>query len=478
MSLTPLCRALALAACLLLALSTLLSFSAWGATEDVTAELAAESAEALSPSSAPELPGLAAARALIDQGRFEDALAILNLLAQEHLDHPRRIDILFLSGLAATQAALKPDLAGDRRELLLNLGIASFRLILFDRPELVRVRLELARAFFLKGEDSLSQQHFERVLAGNPPEPVIMNVRAFLNQIRARRRWSFSLGAAIAPDTNIGGTSDERTIQIFGLPFERDIEELTTSGIGLSVWGGAEYQYPLNERTRLRSGASLSRREHEASRFDEAFVSVHVGPRILLDESTEASLLATASQRWTGTVKDQHALGGRIEVGHRVNRAMTVNGRVAWEDRHYRTRTSLDGPALDVSLTGAYVITPTVRADVSLGYGRQEPERMRERHERYRVGAGVSVILPFGFTVGGGGEYRWTDFEAGWFPHVPDGGPRKDRTWSARASVYNRGITLYGFSPELVVVHEVRKTNAQLFDYERTRGELRFVRQF
>ena len=130
------------------------------------------------------------------------------------------------------------------------------------------------------------------------------------------------------------------------------------------------------------------------------------------------------------------------------------------------------------SLGGAYVITPTVRADVSLGYGREKPERMRERHERYRVGAGVSVILPLGFTVSGGGDYRWTDFEAGWFPHVPDGGARADRTWSVRGSVYNRGLTFMGFSPEVGVVHEVRKTNAQLFDYERTRGELRFVRQF
>ena len=471
---TPLCRALAISACLLLALPAFVAVPAWSATE----EPASEPADALSPSSAPDLPGLAAARALIDAGRFEDALAILNPLAQEHLDHPRRTDILFLSGLAATQASQGLDVSEERRELLLNLGIASFRFILFDRPELVRVRLELARAFFLKGEDSLSQRHFEWVLAGEPPEPVVANIRAFLNQIRARRRWSFSLGAAIAPDTNIGGTSDERTIYIFGLPFQRDLEELTTSGVGLSVWGGAEYQYPLSERMRLRSGASLSRREHEGSRFDEAFVSVHLGPRILLDESTEASLLATASQRWAGTVKDQHALGGRLEVGHRVNRALTVNGRMSWEDRHYRTRTSLDGPALDVSLGGSYVIAPTVRADVSAGYGRERPERMRERHERYRVGAGVSVILPFGFTVGGGGDYRWTDFEAGWFPHVADGGPRQDRTWSARASVYNRGITLYGFSPEVSVVHEVRKTNAQLFDYERTRGELRFVRQF
>ena len=464
MTLAPLCRALAFAACLLLALP------AWGATEQAAGEFSAQSA--------PALPGLASAQALVDEGRLGEALTILNALAQDYPDHPRRTDVLFLLGLAATQASLNPDLPEERRELLLSLAIASFHVILINRPALVRVRLELARAFFLKGEDSLSQRHFERVLAGDPPEAVVANVRHFLNRIRARRRWSFSLGAAIAPDTNIGGSSEERTIYIFGLPFERDIEELTTSGIGLSVWGGAEYQYPLSERVRLRSGANLSRREHEGSRFDEVFASVHLGPRLLLGERTEASVLATASQRWAGTVKDRHALGGRVEVGHRVNRAVTVNGRVAWEDRHHRTGTSRDGPALDVSLGGAWVIAPTVRADVSAGYGRERPEVMRDRHERYRVGAGVSVLLPLGFTVSGGGDYRWTDFEAGWHPYVPDNGAREDRTWSARASVYNRGITLYGFSPAVGVVHEVRKTNAQLYDYERTRGELRFVRQF
>ena len=466
-----LCHTLAITACLLFALPPL---PAWGATEEAAGDTPPPAAD----DSTPALSPVQAAQALVNAGRYEEALAILHPLAQAHPDHPRRTDILFLLGIAATQASQRADLAEEGREVLLTLAIASFRNILIDRPELVRVRLELARAFFLQGEDNLSRYHFERVLAGNPPAPVAANVRNFLNLIRARRRWSLGLGAAIAPDTNIGGTSGERTIYIFGLPFERDIEELTTSGIGLSVWGGAEYQYPLSDRTRLRAGANLSRREHEGSRFDEAFVGTHLGPRVFLDRRTEASLLATASQRWKETAKEFHTLGGRLEVGHRVNRAVTVNGRVSWEERHYRTGTILDGPVLDVSLGGAYVISPTVRADVSLGYGREKPERMRERHERYRVGAGVSVILPLGFTVSGGGDYRWTDFEAGWFPHVPDGGARADRTWSVRGSVYNRGLTFMGFSPEVGVVHEVRKTNAQLFDYERTRGELRFVRQF
>ena len=402
-------------------------------------------------------------------------------LAATHDQDPDQLEALFRQGMAAVEAsATAPD--EDRRDALLDEAIATFRQMLVADPGLLRVRLELAHAFFLKEEDSLARQQFEAVLAGGVPPEVAANVRSFLIAIRARKRWSYSGGFAIAPDTNIGAGSEERTIfiPVFGqpLPFERDEEELTTSGVGLVLWGGAEYQYPMGDRTRLRSGANLRRREHSGSAFDEASLSLHAGPRFLIDADTEASVLATTRQHWLGTVKDHHALGGRIEAGHRLTQRATIFGRVSLEDRHYRTRTSLDGTAGDISLGGAWVIAPTVRLELSAGYGRDRPERERDRHERYRVGAGVSVALPDGFTVSGGGDYRWTNFEPGWFPHVEDGGARKDETWSARASVYNRGFTLMGFSPELGVVHEVRETNAQLYDYERTSGELRFVRQF
>ena len=45
-------------------------------------------------------------------------------------------------------------------------------------------------------------------------------------------------------------------------------------------------------------------------------------------------------------------------------------------------------------------------------------------------------------------------------------------------NAFNRGFTIGGFSPQVSLVHETRTSNAQLHDYERTFGELRFVRLF
>ena len=418
---------------------------------------------------------IAEARALVEAGRFVEALDLLRPLVQgPEVD----ADIVFLIGIAATALSQVPGIPESGREALLEEAIAAFRFMLFSRPELVRVRLELARAFFLKGEYDLSRAQFERVLAGNPPPQVVANVRNFLAQIQARRRWTMRGGFSFAPDTNIGATSEERIIYIAGLPFERDAQELSTSGIGLSAWLSGEYQYPLGERRRLRAGADISRRDYAGSRFDQTFVSVHGGPRWLVGANAEASMLASVQRRWMGGGQLYDALGARLEGARRVSRRVTTNARASYHDRRYRTQTFFDGPVADVMLGGIWIASSTVRADAALGWGQERPDLERWRHKRKWLRLGLSVALPRGFTVGGSAEMRWTDYEGDWFPHTTGGESREDRTRSLRLSVFNRAFAWKGFSPRLSVVHEVRDTNAQLYDYRRTGGELSFVRVF
>ena len=173
----PFCYALAVAACLLFAVP------AWGAEEEPA------------PSSTPAA-GQADARALVDAGRFAEALALLRPRLDSDVIEGND---LFLYGMAATGASQRPDVADDVREALLDEAIGAFHVMLVDDPGLVRVRLELARAFYLKGEDDLARRHFEAVLAGNVPEAVAANVRDFLNQIRARKRGASPSAPRLRP---------------------------------------------------------------------------------------------------------------------------------------------------------------------------------------------------------------------------------------------------------------------------------------
>ena len=414
--------------------------------------------------------------------QYLKALTVLQPLARQRPIEP---SVLFLIGLAAIEASQQPGVSGKARDALLDAAIAALRRMLVREPGLIRVRLELARAFFLKEEDRLATRHFEQVLAGKPPAAVALNVNRFLNIMRARKRWSLRVGVALAPDSNIGAGSDERIIYIpIGgqpLPFRRNQEELTTSGIGISAWVGGEYQYPLSQTWRLRAGGDLSRKEYKTSEFDQMTVSGHVGPRWLIGRASEASLLLTGLHHWTGSGLEDpshHDISLRVEGRHRLNRRTTVNARVSRHERRYDKQDFRDGPTTDVSLGVGWVASPTVRIDAGLGWGRVRPEMERERLTRRWVQLGATAALPWGFTVGGSGSLRWADYDEEWFPHTAPGQKRSDLTRSLRLFAHNRALTLEGFSPQVSVTREDRTTNAQLYDYQRTFGELRFVRLF
>ena len=424
-------------------------------------------------------PDVQAARGLLKQRRYTEALKLLRPIVKESEGRADRTDVLFLTGLSAIEASRRlPPAKTNEITALLDEAIAALRAILITQPGLVRVRLELARAFFYKQEDNLSRQHFDRVLAGKPPKAMVSNINRFLRIIRARRRWNAYFGFSIAPDTNIGAVSDSEVIYIFDLPFRRNNFEGESSGLGFVFWGGFEYQHPLDKRLRLRVGTDISRREYEGSRFDQMTVSLHTGPRWWMNPKTEMSLLASARQRRSGGFVHSHEFGVRYELEHRLTRRIRLSGRASWHERFYERDDHFDGPLLDLALVGSWVLTPTLQVRGGIGYAADDPELLRSRNRSRWGRLGASIALPFGFTVGANAELRTTKYKGPWPPFTADDVRREDEVRIYSASVFNRGFTAFGFSPQLIVANEERESNAQLHDYKRTRAELRFVRQF
>ena len=129
----------AIAACLVL------SAPAWGETDEPVA------------SSTPEVSGIAESHSLIQEGKYDEALAILRPLVRG-----REVDgsVLFQIGLAATGASQQPDLADGQRKALLDEAIGAFRTMLIDRPGLVRVRLECAFRLIATTDSDSSRPRF------------------------------------------------------------------------------------------------------------------------------------------------------------------------------------------------------------------------------------------------------------------------------------------------------------------------------
>jgi len=423
------------------------------------------------------------ARTLTEGGNFTEALSILRPLAPDHPDSPEQVDVLFLVGLAALGAAQLPETPESERKDYLDEAVGAFHRILVAQPELVRVRLELARAFYLKRSDGLSRKEFERVLAENPPPPVAAKIRRFLAAMRQRRRWSGSFGMTLAPDTNINAATDAEVIYptygpLEGLPFELSDDARPQSGLGVVLWGGGDYEYPLSRDVRLRVGGGVSRTEYEERHFDGTSLHAYAGPVWLPGNRTEISLRGSARRSWSGGEPESHDLGARFDVSHLLSRRVLLRTQVSYHQYNYDEDLHLDGPRSNFSLTALWKATPIMSLEATVGLNREQTEP-RWRNSSQSVGLGTSVDLPHGFTVGLDGEYRWTNYEGqgNWGLFTPPGELRNDRTRMLNLSVFNRAFTLQGFSPKLVLTHETRESNTrQLRNYERTRAELQFVR--
>ena len=115
-------------------------------------------------------------------------------------------EAVFLDGMAALEN-------GRPRQ-----AIALFRGILARDPGLVRVRLELARAYFMAEEFDLAREEFLAVLSGDIPTEVRATVAQFIREIDARRGfdWSLEVSTGLAPESMRRGHSDQIDLVFLG----------------------------------------------------------------------------------------------------------------------------------------------------------------------------------------------------------------------------------------------------------------------
>ena len=135
---------------------------------------------------------------LIQAGRYEEAY----VLAQSGLfDYEGETNFDFAYGLAALESG-RPDEA-----------VFAFERVAFNNPNQQRVKLELARAYFLSENYAASATLFNEVLASNPTPNVRNNVEAFLiliEQAQSANRsvLTFDVGYNTGYDTNINSATE------------------------------------------------------------------------------------------------------------------------------------------------------------------------------------------------------------------------------------------------------------------------------
>lgn len=429
----------------------------------ISGEAAAQPDEAAAPSTASSVQPSVAIDRLVDQllrqGKSEEAS---RLLAELRKQQPENVQLRFLAGVVAMAQS-------DYRA-----AIGIFRAILIDHPEAVRVRLELARAFFLDKDYANADRQFRFARAGKLPRDVLANIDAYLFAIRQSKEWSYSISLSIAPDTNINAGSSAREVTLYGLPFELDEDARHRSGIGLAVEAGVEWAPRTGRNTRLRLGLNGQRREYSGTQFDDMALAAYAGPRFV-SRKWDVSVLGTGFQRWYGDDAYSRSAGARIDATHYPTPKLAVFGSLAAQWLDHQRIPEMSGPIYSASLGAYRPLNSSSALTFKIGLNRQD-----SRVDAYSNWSGYAAVgyyrdLPAGFSI-----YLEPSVA---FARYDDRLPaldmrRSDKSVSGLVTLLNRHIVLSRFTPRIAYTFTRQDSNIPLYRFTRNRIEVGLTTNF
>ncbi len=236
---------------------------------------------------------------------------------------PATIDARFKSGLAATSR-------GDY-----NTAIAIYLSILAEDPNLTRVRLELALAYFLSEQWNRSRSEFFKVLSGDIPEPVRKKVLAFIAEIDARRGFELDFEFGLK---RLGSTRNYDTDQIeldfFGMPVPATLDRpnKTTYGIGYSVsalWRKGLDSLTIKDRRVIGFAEVFSFGDlSDEKTFRDITLGARGGARLVFPRTTVV-VSPVLSTRFIADEHFEDRLGLETAFEYRNSQAVSVFGSIS-----------------------------------------------------------------------------------------------------------------------------------------------------
>lgn len=354
----------------------------------------------------------------------------------------------------------------DRQQRYADAAI-EFRKILDERPKAGRVRLELARMHAMLGNPGAAARELRAAEAGGLPPEVQRAVRFYANAFEASKPFGYSIGIALAPDTNINRATRSDTLGTIIGDFTLDDDAQAKSGIGLALRGQAYFRAPISARSRLLVQVSGQGDLYRQSDFNDLIVGLQAGPEVQLGKN-RVYLGGSATWRWYGGKPYSQTLGFSASLRRPVSARgqLQVEAGLARDDNRFNDLQDATVYTLSVGYDRAFSATSGGGINFSAN-------RNAARDPGYALtggGAGGYLFKEFGpvtavFNLG----YNHVEADQRIFLY-----PRRriDNRYSAGLGVTLRNLRFGSFAPLARVRFERNVSTVEIYDYRRFSGEI------
>ena len=407
--------------------------------------------------------GLALGARLVDAGRLAEAKVLYATLAQS--------TVLKIQLEAVFQLAQVLTLEKNFTE-----AIKLLLSILNQHPSLPRVRLELARAYFMDKNYSDAEFHFTMVRGGKdiPPE-VTEKIDMFLSAIRKQKNWSISVGFNLIPDSNMNqasGGTQECISTPYGLLCRKLDEE--KRGMGVSFDATAEYYLRLTRELGVRNTIGIHLTDYGGSKYDDNTFYAATGPRYTFD-SGEASIQPTFSKRWVSGKDYSESYGVRLDAQKHFGRLIIAGGG-SWTQTNYNDsyiQSMLQGDAYSFYIAPRYILSSQSYIQPSISYQRNNARNDALGYDSWRYGLGWYYFFKYGFSLKLDYALAREKYHGDQFyitkSHAIDSTRRRDTVHTFGANISTNIFEDLGLRPSIQYTYIRRGSNIWTNSYDRHR---------
>jgi len=349
-----------------------------------------------------------------------------------------------------------------------------YRQMLSADPNLHRVRLELARSLFERGNFQAAEYHFRLVLAADIPDSTKQAIQWHLAQMRRDKWWTGTFQFAITPDSNINTGPSSRDVTILGLPFQLSREATETSAVGVEAILDGDVRPRIAENTRFAVGGRVAVLEYLGEGYDDYTGTLRAGP-IFSHERGEAAVQALAGYRWFDGDPYSVSFGATAFGDYDLTDRWNAAGGVTFLDIDVDEDDRLDGQYYGLNGRVAYTFDDRSIGQVFGQVSRDDRSDPSEAYNLFRLGVGYSRELPFGLIgyVAPEIRYRVHDDEAPLF-----GKTREDMFYRAEGRLIFSRLVFEDFAPFISIAYERNVSNIDLNDYSRWQSAFGVTRRF
>ena len=396
-------------------------------------------------------------KAMLEQGKAKEAYE----LGKQHPELLGDPVFDFYYGVAAIDA-------GNAGE-----GVLALERYVINFPGNTSARLELARGYYVLGEDLRASEEFREVLKTNPPEAVKFNIQRYLDAIRSREsRYKTSgtafieAGGGYDSNVNAGVSNANITLPVFG--------PVTVVSAGVKehsrfeyVAAGGQLSQPLAPGVAVFGSGSYSAKfNNQASDFNQRNLNTNAGLTYLKNKNLYR-LSGFYSRIDVDNALFLQAPGSTVEWFYQYDELQTFNTFAQYAKLNYAgTNSPRDSNLYSGGLGYRKAFIGKWQPLFTLGASYSREDNTADRDDLSRdiysgsIAFGVTPLPKWAVSIGG--AYQRSLYRS---PDVFLLTTRMDSYYTSNAAIS------YAITPSLSAwveyLYSKNKSNIELFEYSR-----------